>query len=231
MPQRTVAAVTLTNASATSLALSQQPLAAGALTLNGALISSGTYQAESLGTNGIARISHKIAIASDADESKKTFVITGTNPDGVAQSESITGPNTTTVNSTKFYSTVSSVSIDAKSVGNITVGTANVVQTPTIMMNTRTSSIQISNAVIISGTINFTLAHTFDNIMYSSNYNLQSGNKLVTTVTYFDDPTIASKTANTAALLSLPVSGSHLTINSYSSGATFRWSIVEGYAP
>lgn len=218
MPQRTVANITLVTVGATKIATSQTPTGAGNLTLDGALTSGGTYTA--------ADAAHKITIVSAADETARTFVITGTDADGVAQTESVAGVNANTATSTKYFKTVTSISVDAATAGAITVGIASAVQTRTIQVNTRSSSFQVTNAFVVSGTINYTLSHTYDKFMNTPDINQVAPTN---TVTYIDDATVASKTANFASLAAQPVSASKLTVNSYNTGATIRWNIVEDY--
>ena len=90
------------------------PTGAGAITMDGALVSGGIATMPS---------TRKLLIYSDGDESGVTFSITGTNADGAAQTESITGPDTTTVYSTNTWKTVTIVSISGAGTGNIEVGT------------------------------------------------------------------------------------------------------------
>ena len=89
------------------------PTGAGSLTLGGALCSA-----------GIATLSgnRKILIYSDADDSGVSFGVTGKDAAGVDVTETITGPNTTTVYSTYEYKTITSVTIDGAGTGNIEVG-------------------------------------------------------------------------------------------------------------
>ena len=89
------------------------PTGAGSLTLGGALV-----------TNGIANLSgqRKILIYSDGDDSGVSFSITGQDASGIAVTETITGPNTTTVYSTYAYKTITAVTIDGAGTGNIEVG-------------------------------------------------------------------------------------------------------------
>jgi hypothetical protein len=89
------------------------PSGSGTVTLTGALVSS-----------GIATLSsdRKILIYSDGDESGVTFAVTGTNGAGVAVTENITGPNTTTVYSSSTYKKISSITIDGAGTGNIEIG-------------------------------------------------------------------------------------------------------------
>jgi len=92
---------------------SSTPAAAGALTLDGALV-----------TNGIATLSsqRKILIYSDGDESGDTYAVVGQDAAGVAVTESITGPNATTVYSTSTFKTISSITISGAATGNVSIG-------------------------------------------------------------------------------------------------------------
>jgi hypothetical protein len=93
---------------------SQTPAAGGSqnLTINGAQASGG------VASFNAGRL---ITIASAADDSARTFVITGTDVNGDAQTETIAGP-ATTVTGTKYFKTVTVVNVDADTAGAITVG-------------------------------------------------------------------------------------------------------------
>jgi hypothetical protein len=96
---------------------SQTPAAGGVqnLTINGALSSGG------VATFVAARF---ITIASAADDSARTFTVTGTDVNGRVQTEVIAGP-ATTVTGTRYFRTVTQVSVDGNTAGAITVGMAN----------------------------------------------------------------------------------------------------------
>jgi hypothetical protein len=95
----------------------QTPAAGGeqALTINGAL-SNGA-----VATFVAARF---ITIASAADDSARTFTVTGTDVNGNVQTETIAGP-ATTVTGTLYFRTVTEVLVDDDTAGAITVGMAN----------------------------------------------------------------------------------------------------------
>jgi len=105
-------------ADADGVCQSQTPAAGGVqnLTINGALSSGG------VATFVAARL---ITITSAGADSGRTFTVTGTDVNGSAQTETITGPATTTVTGTKYFRTVTQVSVDANTAGAITVGMAN----------------------------------------------------------------------------------------------------------
>jgi len=106
-----------TAADADGVCQSQTPAAGGVqnLTINGALSSGG------VATFVAARF---ITIASASDDSARTFTVTGTDVNGRVQTEVIAGP-ATTVTGTKYFRTVTQVSVDGNTAGAITVGMAN----------------------------------------------------------------------------------------------------------
>ena len=93
-----------------------QQIPAGYLSINGALTSSGTATF----TNA-----REISFKSGQDISSLNFVITGTNQDGEAQVEQLDGPDSTTVNSTAFFKTVTQILASASSTNSVEVGVTN----------------------------------------------------------------------------------------------------------
>lgn len=122
----TVTAGPLSAAVATGICLSQTPVAAGSLAING-----------SYATNGIAKlgVQRRVGIASTANDTTVNFTITGTNWSGTVISEVLAGPNTATVQSVLDYLTVTSITNSAATTGAITVGTTAVGSSPWAMMD------------------------------------------------------------------------------------------------
>ena len=103
---------------ANGISLSQTPGAAGNLTITG-----------SLATAGVANLvtPQRVFIASSGADSARVFTITGTNRNGVVQTDTITGVATPTpVSSTKDFLTVTQIAVDAATAGAITAGTGNI---------------------------------------------------------------------------------------------------------
>lgn len=102
-------------ADADSICQSQTPAGGGEqnLTINGANASGGvaTFTA-----------SRKVTITSAGTDDGRTFTIVGTDINGDAQTESITGPDTTAVTTTAYFKTVTQVTVDDDTAGAITVG-------------------------------------------------------------------------------------------------------------
>ena len=65
------------------------------------------------GTFHNTNLAAKVTLTSSGNLSARTVTITGTDIAGNSQTEDITGPNATTVTSTKFYNTITSVAGDA----------------------------------------------------------------------------------------------------------------------
>ena len=63
-----------------------------------------------------------ITLTSSGNDSSNTFTITGTDVNGFAQTEDLTGPSSTTTSSAKGYKTITDVVSDNVFVGNISMG-------------------------------------------------------------------------------------------------------------
>ena len=86
-----------------------------ALTLGGALTSGGAYTADT----GTAR---QITLLSAGDDSGKTFTVVGTDINGDALSETVTGANAGTATSTGYFATISSITAVGNPAGNMSAG-------------------------------------------------------------------------------------------------------------
>ena len=86
-----------------------------ALTLGGALTSGGSYTADT----GTAR---QITLLSVGDDSGITFTVVGTDINGDALSETVTGANAGTATSTGYFATISSITAVGDPAGNMSAG-------------------------------------------------------------------------------------------------------------
>jgi hypothetical protein len=104
-------------------------------------------------------LAHQVNITSAANLSAITFTITGTDADGVALVEAVTGPAATTVESTGYFKTVTSVAISATLGANtVDLGWVDEFVTPTIPLNTYAQG--VSGNIDVTGTINYTVQAT-----------------------------------------------------------------------
>lgn len=77
------------------------------------------------------------------------------------------------------------------------------------VMNTNTTPFNVGFGVIVSGTVNYTVQHTFDD-------------PAVGFSTWFDHPTIDNLAANADGNYAFPVTGIRLTVNSGGGTATLK---------
>ena len=141
----------LAGASANAIALSQTPTT-GSLTLNGALVVAGV---------AVMDKPRQVLITATADETSKTFVITGTDWARSPISESVTGVNNSTVASKLNYATVTSITISANAASALTVGTNGVASSPWIRLDGWANP-SVTKQCTVSGTVNYTIQTSMD---------------------------------------------------------------------
>lgn len=78
-----------------------------------------------------------------------------------------------------------------------------------LVMNTNATPFNVGFGVIVSGTVNYTVQHTFDDP--ASGFS-----------TWFSHPTIAAQTANADGNYAFPVTGIKVLVNSGSGTATLK---------
>lgn len=103
---------------ADGLVTTSKPTAAGTMAMTGALKTSSTLTQFSS--------ERYLCITSAGDDSGVTFTITGTNKEGHAIQDFVTGPNTMMIASNLKFMTVTNISISAAATGNITIGSLGV---------------------------------------------------------------------------------------------------------
>ena len=86
---------------------------AGTLTINGALASTGTVTLSS---------GRQVTITSAGNDTGVTFTVTGTDVNGAAQTEAITGASGAAATSTKYFKTITEIANSAASAGAVTAG-------------------------------------------------------------------------------------------------------------
>lgn len=133
---------------ANNIATSQTP--STSFTINGALA-----------TGGIATLDtpRRVLFTPAANESTKTFTITGTNASGMPQSEAILGGNATVFYTNLDFATVSSITISAAAAGAITVGTNNVASSPWVRFDEYAMP-QTAIQCTVTGTVTYSLQQT-----------------------------------------------------------------------
>ena len=170
-------------------------------------------------------LSHLTTITSAANLSALTFTITGKDASGVALTETITGPNATTVTGTKYFSSITSISVSATLGANTAdVGyAANAVSQP-IPMSYLANAPAIGIAAIVTGTINYTVQYTYRELNVSAP---------PTPVVQADDAAwfaitaLSGKTSTLDAQIAFPIWALPLLVNSLTAGATIELDILQ----
>ena len=138
-----------------AVCLDQTRGTAGSLTLNGGSVVAGV---------AVFNAAYLVTVTSTANDSTRTYTITGTNSSGMAISETITGPNTTTVSTTRYFKTVTDVAVvGGGTVGTVRVGFGSSGVTPPIILDIHGRP-DISLQVVVSGSATWTIQQTLDSM-------------------------------------------------------------------
>jgi hypothetical protein len=164
-------------------------------------------------TSSADDLAHFVTVRNDSatDHSAKTAVLTGTDADGKAQTETINLPNNGgTVTSTKYFKTLISVTPSATiGADTMDIGWSAVATSFTYPIDTF-AEVACNVYVDVTGTINFSILQSFADIQNDSTY-----------LTSFSAITaLASKTADTAGQANVGATAIKLLINSVTAGAT-----------
>lgn len=170
-------------------------------------------------TDGLA---HQVSIRNDSatDHSAKTADLVGTDANGKAQTETINFPaGSATVESALYYKTLTSVTPSATIGGDtMDIGWVDEVATQIVPLDYR-SQIAAAVAVDVTGTINFTVQETFDDI--------QASTLASQSAQWFNITALASKTADTVGSSTAGAVAVRLLVNSYSSGAELQMHVSQ----
>jgi hypothetical protein len=197
-----VTTVTLAAASANGIAQSQSLGAAGALTLNGSLVTAGTAN---LGSP------RRVIITSTGNDSGITWTITGTSrsqQNSTVISETIQGANAGVAQSTQDFATVTSIVGSGATAGTVTAGTNTVASGPWVPWSQYADDFQVSvYGRIQSGAPTWGAEYTYDDVFNSAN--LPTGQAFPAAITLTG---LTAQTGNGDAQITFPVRASRLTL-------------------
>jgi len=141
--------------SATNIRTASSIAAAGTVTLNGSLVSSGTATLDQ---------PRRVLFTSAGNDSGITFTVTGTDWNNMPASEVLTGANTTTAYTAYDFKTVTSVVASGASAGNVSIGTNAVASSRPVFLDTYAdSSTYIQTDTGGSSAITYTIQLSGDN--------------------------------------------------------------------
>jgi hypothetical protein len=185
---------------------SQTRASAGALTINGALATGG------VATLAAGIIERQVLITATGNESGITFTIAGTNSRGQSISETVAGPNATTGTTASYFQTVTSVTVSDSMADVAIVGTNEVGGTVVAIPDYLITPFAIGIGVKVSGTITYTVQHTFDDALIDS---FRQG-----AATWINHSVLAAKTTTLDSNYAFPVRGIRLTQSAGTGTAT-----------
>ncbi len=145
----------LAAAAVAAIAASQTTAGAGNLLING-----------SLASGGVATLAAQqvVGITSAGNDSAVNFTVTGTDDQGRVISQTIAGPNINTVQTTLNFRTVTSIAVSAAVASAVTVDTLQIGASTEVPLDQYITVLNISIAVEVTGTVNYTVQYTFDDI-------------------------------------------------------------------
>ncbi len=147
---------------------------------------------------------------------------------GAAQVELLTLANAGTATSVKYWTTITSISVDGALTGNIEGGWLSGSTTPMALLAFKLDYAQLPGNTsigvdVLSGTLDFTVQHTFD--LPQDDYGTSTWDA---DATWRTTDGLGAKTATDNGNYAFPVMGSRLIFNSWTSG-TVKFTVTEGH--
>lgn len=198
-----------------AVSVSQTPAAGGVqeLTITGVFASGGVATMDE---------PRQVVITSAANESGRTFVVTGTSLKGNEIMEAVTGANIGTVSTVRAFTTVTSIRVDANTAGAVQAGTLSVVFSNWVPMNYLSSEFEIAmafDAGLAATTPDFTVEYTLSNIMNNQGDDLTKPRIMTDfdlsypTHRFFSHSTLVNLAADATGNLDFPVRAIRLKSN------------------
>jgi hypothetical protein len=152
MRPTTISVGPLATASATNIRTASSIAGAGAVTLNGSLVSGGVATLDK---------QRRVLFTSAGNDSGITFTISGTNANGDLISETLTGGNIAAVATVLDYKTVTSITSSGASAGTVSIGTNGVAGSSWVRLDDW-APLNVALQVNVTGTVNYTIQQTLD---------------------------------------------------------------------
>ncbi len=169
-----------------------------------------------LASGGIATFATQqlVGVTSAANIAARVFTINGVDGAGNVISDTVTGVNANTVNSVQNFKTVTSITVDAGTGAAMTVDTVTIGASNPILLDQHVSPFAIGLFVVVSGTVNYTVQYTGDNVYPQPATNLSG-------VTWTDHPSLTAQTATKDSNVAYPAGAVRIKVNSGTGTVTF----------
>jgi len=166
-------------------------------------------------------MAHLVSLTSAANLSAITMTLAGLDADGFAQTENVTGPNATTVNSVKYYSRLNTVTVSSTLGANtLDVGWTDDIVSKTVPLSWRQEQgFQVSLSVDVTNTISYTVQHTFADIREGTP---------PSALKWSPHASLVNLAADADGNYAFPVVATRLLINSLTAGAAIDFYVVQG---
>lgn len=197
---------------ADGLAASQSVSAAGFLTLNGTLIADGKWSTTGQG--------FQVAITSAGVDTGVTFTVYGKDVDGKTVTDSVVGASASAATVSTYFREVTAIEASTASAGSVTAGFLGGASTPTYVVNYKSRAFQASLAVDVTGTLNGTVQHTFDNV-FETGWTANDG-----VWRNHDDTDMVGFTANQNSNYAFPPVACRTIVNSASSASAVTFTVI-----
>lgn len=169
-------------------------------------------------------LAHQVSIRNDSatDHSGKTVTLVGTDADGRAQTEVVTGPaGSATVESSKYFKTLTSATPSA-TIGSDTfdIGWVDEISTQSIVLNHYADTAATAQ-VVVTGTINYDIETTLQNVLVSSDAPFDISDQ--SDIAWVNDANFTGKTATVLSQLGAPgLRACRVVVNSYTDTAELQ---------
>jgi len=181
-------------------------------------------------TDGVAILdtARRVIITSAGDDSGITFTVYGTNEYGNLIQETFAGANGVASSNLDFL-TVTRISSSAATASTVIAGTNDVGSTPWVAVTAHIPTTQLSVAVAVTGTVNYTVEYTYQDVNYAPN-SLFAYNRDNIVPTIWPDTLVQGLAVSAIAVQNDPVWAARVTINSGdgSISATFLQAGIAG---
>ena len=198
-----------------AVSLSQTPAAGGeqALAIDGVFASGGVATMDT---------PRQVLLTFAASEVARSFLITGTRPDGKFLSEAVAG-TATSATTVQAFATVTEILIDDDSAGAIEAGTATVISTSWHPMDYIRNPVNVGIVITVGGaTADLTVELTLSNLLsWKGNspdppHSAHAGSKfgrIYPVVNPIDHDTLVNVIADASGNVAFPITGMRLTSN------------------
>ena len=168
-------------------------------------------------TDGLAHRLICTTAGNEASGNAPILTVVGTDADGNVQTEAITLPDTTTVESTKYFKTIATLTTQAATISTFDIGWVDEVQSQTYPLDYRATN-AASYACTETGTVTWFLAETFQDISEVS--------APAQDARWFDTATVISASAVTVGTLN--ATAVRATIATYTNTGELQVDVCQG---